>query len=74
MDRISVGRIVHYFPEEDPETPMAAIVTRVWSDDCVNLRVFADGVRSLDCSGDVTSITRRTEQNTTICWDWPKRS
>lgn len=33
----SIGRIVHY---NDAGTIRAAIITEVWSDDCVNLEVF----------------------------------
>lgn len=39
----TVGRIVWYI--DDSGASLAAIITHVWSDDCVNLAVFsADGV------------------------------
>lgn len=39
----TVGRIVWYYPPIDGlkrQGPLAAIVTDVWSDNCVNLAVF----------------------------------
>lgn len=42
----SVGRIVHYIvsPSENNGSGIApAIITRVWNDTCVNIRVFCDG-------------------------------
>lgn len=41
----SIGRIVHYILPAGPKKGehRAAIVVRVWSDECVNLRVFLDG-------------------------------
>jgi hypothetical protein len=36
----TVGRIVHYYPNEDAREPLAAIVTHVCGDGCVNLAVF----------------------------------
>jgi hypothetical protein len=43
----TVGRIVWFYPSRNendikPE-PQAAIVTRVWGDNCVNLTVFSPG-------------------------------
>lgn len=47
MIKPTVGRVVHYHPgSHDTEmafthgTPLAAIVSCVWSDTCVNLAVF----------------------------------
>ena len=46
MIKPTVGRIVHFYPaghEPMPKTPgepLAAIVTCVWSDTCVNLGIF----------------------------------
>jgi hypothetical protein len=42
----SVGRIVHALvpPSGNNGAPIApAIITRVWSDDVINIRVFSDG-------------------------------
>jgi hypothetical protein len=52
MQKPSVGRIVHFYTRQGidgepkamtaPEGPHVAIVTRVWGDDIVNLRVIPD--------------------------------
>ncbi len=41
----SIGRIVH-FVLQTGQNPVAAIITAVWSDNCVNLRLFLDGSNS----------------------------
>ena len=38
----TIGRIVHYVLDLE-KNPVAAIITAVWSDTCVNLRLFYDG-------------------------------
>lgn len=38
MQKPSIGRIVHYLAGEGQ--PLAAIITHVWNDACVNLTVF----------------------------------
>lgn len=45
MQKPTVGRIVHYFPGSADSLyvqgkPLAALITSVWSDTCVNLAVF----------------------------------
>lgn len=71
----SVGRIVHYHREKTDsvdhplEEPVAAIITRVWSDTCVNLTLFADGRGEFK----MTSVCLRDEQNTEGVWSWPPR-
>jgi hypothetical protein len=57
----SVGRIVHVV--EDGQ-PLPAIITKVHSDTCVNLRVFYDSNRN---DAWRSSITQGTAQG---CWDW----
>lgn len=41
----TIGRVVHYYPGPDDPTPgddgpLAALVTAVWTDTCVNLAIF----------------------------------
>ncbi len=45
MIKPTVGRVMWYWPfkMEDGGQPYAAIVTRVWGDNMVNLAVFDDG-------------------------------
>lgn len=64
MPKPSVGRIVHVLvnPEHNNYSDVApAIITHVWSDNCVNLRVFYDGPKATPESGRpdgwMTSIT-----------------
>ena len=44
MIKPTVGRIVHFYPEQgDPFfdfAPMPAMITHVWSDTCINVAVF----------------------------------
>ena len=46
----SVGQIVHYILPAGPKKGehRAAMIVRVWSDTCVNLRVFLDGSNDYD--------------------------
>ncbi len=62
----SVGRIVHF--DQDGQK-LAAIITHVWSDTCVNLAVF-DG--SGNASGK-TSVLAADAGGTSGCWMWPER-
>ncbi len=39
--KVKIGDIVHFVMKEGIERP--AIVTQVWSENCVNMTVFADG-------------------------------
>ncbi len=65
----TVGRIVHYNEHVMGDVvPRAAIVIRVWTGTCVNLKVFTedgDHVR--------TSVTM-SEDGTPGTWSWPPRS
>ncbi len=42
MIKPTIGRVVWYWPPQNPQPvqPLAAIVTHVWSDTCVNLAIF----------------------------------
>ncbi len=39
MIKPTIGRVVWFYSTKDSE-PMAAIITKVWNDECVNLAVF----------------------------------
>lgn len=45
----TVGRVVWFYPKGyvDGQEPLAAIVTHVWSDTCVNLAIFDANGRPL---------------------------
>ena len=69
----TVGRIVHYWVV-DPYgnvVPRAAIITHVWSDECVNLHVFGDGTFGGE-DQKITSVVK-TEANNPMSWSWPER-
>lgn len=70
----TVGRIVHYFAP-GASGPVAAIVTWVWSDDCVNLNIFADQTANpiADPSPLKTSVIKRSDFVQGDVWDWPER-
>lgn len=71
----TIGRIVIY-TQPELETPYngvrqhPAIITRVWSNTCVNLRVFADGM--------FTPIIVTSAEMTPMMngggWSWPERA
>lgn len=60
----TVGRIVHY---QNGNIFAPAIVTRVWSDTCVNLTAFPDGDPPF-CAGGVTN-----DETDSRRWAWPPR-
>lgn len=76
----SVGRIVSFYPQEsdldsrgngiEVGQPIPAVITRVWSDTVVNLRVLADSSGSLPWR---TSVTLRTNPDHVFSWAWPER-
>lgn len=77
----TVGRIVHFYPNEadytarsngvKPGEPLAAIITRVWNEDGVNLTIFPDAAAPLSR----TSVVRRgVAHENSSSWDWPPRS
>jgi hypothetical protein len=71
----AIGRIVHFKPgteqrnewELDEDQLLAAVIVRVWSDICVNLRVLLDGAME---SPWVTSVVRGEDEHQ---WRWPER-
>lgn len=69
----SLGRIVLFRSEQsNGQHEHPAIVTRVWSDTCVNLTVLPD------CGAPVskTSVIQNedmTEGNQSVAWRWPPR-
>jgi hypothetical protein len=73
----SIGRIVIY-RQPDTELPIngtrehPAIVTRAWSERCVNLTVFLDGCSPVP----VTSVERIDDgtPDQQAGWRWPERT
>lgn len=74
----TVGRIVHYISLRGPDgsypdnAHSPAVITRVWTDTCVNLAVFEDasvsGVRF------VTSCVQDESSTPALyTWHWPER-
>lgn len=70
----TIGRIVHYIHGGDetnnPHNHYAAVVTHVWSPECVNLFVFAKGSALDNESGVRTSVLKG---DTAGRWHWPER-
>lgn len=70
----SIGRIVHYHPgPNDPEgvqsnhsPALPAVIVRVFSDTCVNLRILCDGP-------DVAWKTSVCQGDGEYQWSWPER-
>jgi|GEM_PF-1150510 len=71
---VTVGRTVHYHAAADERANGAAvhpaIVTRVWSDRCVNLTVFFDNSPPAPRS----SVEMADQQNVDRRWSWPPRT
>jgi hypothetical protein len=59
----TIGRIVHYQTADGDTLP--AMIVRVHSDTCVNLKVFQDSTES---SRHETSVIKGTSPRT---WAWP---
>lgn len=71
----SIGRIVHFIVTPG-ENPVAAIVTAVWSDVCVNLRIFQDGsnTQPTQFSEWVTSASFDDSAVPQVrTWHWPPK-
>jgi hypothetical protein len=77
----TAGRIVHFtlppWPEVAPGVPprnageiRGAVVTRVWSDTHVNLRVFTDGENDAGQLEYHTSVAHGTGPGQ---WQWPSK-
>lgn len=62
----TVGRIVHY--HDHSNEPLAAIITKVWSDTMVNLAVFSEGGTTYSR----TSVNNESQYGTFWCWPDPK--
>jgi hypothetical protein len=73
----TVGRIVNYWPGTDTEAgsnsnaagPVPAIITRVWSEVCVNLTIFPDFSLPI-CR---TSVLLAELPQQSARWSWPER-
>ena len=71
----TIGRIVHYFPTPrqlsewggNQSSPLPAVVVKVWSDTCVNLKVLNDG------PSDHWVTSALNDEAMSPGWDWPKR-
>ena len=62
----SIGRIVHFHFESDVILP--AIITRIWSDTCVNLKIFGNSSEVINDDYQ-TSVNQGTESGQ---WSWPE--
>jgi hypothetical protein len=69
----SIGRIVHYVTAADKH--VAAIVTAVWTDTCVNLRLFHDGSNTDDGQNVGEWVTSRSLNDSAQpgTWHWPEK-
>ncbi len=74
MTEPTIGRIVHYHaPEAEASNGtqlFAAMVTRVWSETCVNLTVYPDGGNAYFRTS--VEIQGR-HQGADRSWSWPPR-
>lgn len=69
---VTIGRIVWFVPAsaDSAERDWPAIVIRVWSPTCVNLRVFRDdGGQEL-----VSSVPYDETGRNNYAWRWPERT
>lgn len=71
--RPSVGRIVVYRPHENGPAgdPIPAVIVRVWSDTCVNLRLFRDSAPGPDDHR--RSVVLADSPDQVDAWHWPAR-
>jgi hypothetical protein len=71
----SVGRIVHYFTQDGAEV-RPAIITRVWSPECVNLQVFGEPLPNEPQGMFPTSVMKHLDgaQSKPRTWTWPPRA
>jgi hypothetical protein len=68
----TVGRIVNYVLNNGEIRP--AIIVQVWSDTCVNLRVFFDGSNDAAAEGfdyGLTAAAFGAEWRTSVCYAEP---
>lgn len=63
----TVGRMVYFYPDggfpSNGSTVLPAVIVRVWSPDCVNLKVLNDGEKDFW----VTSVMKGSSPRN---WDW----
>lgn len=68
----TIGRIVHY--AEHPGSPwVPAIITRVFTDECVNLRTFPDNDGGVLFVSSVMNVNYLGNGNGPR-WQWPPRA
>lgn len=65
----TVGRIVHYYDSKSRNAPLAAIITAVHDDRCVNLTVFGNQFTHFGLMH-LTSVVQ-SEAPTDGAWTWP---
>lgn len=70
MPLAQVSNSVLYFPDTDTDNPLPAVITKVHGGNCVNLTVFGDDARERTDAAELTSISQRSEANTTGVWDF----
>ena len=70
----TVGRIVYYYPTKEEQelmnnyqTVAPAIITAVWSDSCVNLKVMYDGNFNAWKTSVYQSLNKAPSS-----WNWPE--
>lgn len=68
----SIGRIVHFVIGDNH---VAAIITAVWSDTCVNLRLFQDGSNTDNGKnwGEWATSRSLDESAHDGTWHWPEK-
>lgn len=72
----SIGRIVHYVVNVGNARPVAAIITAVWTDTCVNLRLFQDGSNTDPQTFSEWVTSRSLDESETPAqgtWHWPPK-
>lgn len=72
----SIGRIVHYVVNVGNARPVAAIITAVWNDTCVNLRLFQDGSNTDPQTFSEWVTSRSFDESETPAqgtWHWPPK-
>lgn len=81
--KATIGRIVHFtFPHDEIKDfsseagqtqTVPAIIVAVWSDDCVNLRVFPDSSGPSIVKTSVPLKNEHSDPNSGFYWEWPAR-
>lgn len=71
----TIGRIVH-FVLDPTKSPIAAIIVAVWTDTCVNLRIFQDGSNTQPNQWDEWQTSKTFDDSVTPAsgtWHWPPK-